>query len=945
MGKIKDEAKALLYGIADHSPFLTRSFEKDPEFLARALTQDAKTLARAVMDDTRAAFTPGMDDAALKSLLRRNRRKISTLAALADLSGAWALEDVTRALSDYAGLAVELALAHLLRGLDDRGFLSLPDADDCSVKSGVAVFAVGKLGAYELNYSSDIDLLVVFDETRAVSEEPGELRSRYVRLTRDLVRILEEPTADGIVFRTDLRLRPDPAATPLAVSLPAAEIYYGSLGQNWERAAMIKARPIAGDAQVADDFMKVIKAWVWRRSLDFAAIQDIHSIKRQINAHKVAAPANTENPWRGYNVKIGHGGIREIEFYAQTQQLIYGGRDPRLRESGTLAALQMLRETEHIGEEARAELDAAYRFLRNTEHRLQMIEDRQTHSLPDDAEGFAGFAAFMGYEDAAGLADDLAAHTDNVKKHYAALFVEAPDLSGPGDLVFTGTEDDPATIDTLTGMGFAEASRTAAQIRAWHHGRYRATRSDRARQILTELVPALLQSFAKTPHPDDAFIRFDRFLEAMPAGIPVFSLFQQNPELMQLVADIMGTAPRMAQRLGENPNLLEAVLTADFFGPLPGRDTLDEELRRILATARGYEDVLDLVRRWARDKRFHAGVHILKSITPAEDCGPFLSDVAELSINALLPHVIDEFAEKHGRFAGGGYAIVAMGRLGSRQLTTGSDLDLIAIYDAPDGAEASDGEKPLSPSQYHIRLTQRLIAAITAPTAEGKLYEIDLRLRPTGNAGPLAVALKGFEDYQHNEAWVWEHMSLIRARVVAGPDDLARKIMDVRRDVITLQRDPAGLAKEVDDMRRRMAREFGADDRWDMKNRRGGLTDIMFITQYLVLCHAHEHPEIIARDGAGALEKIAAAGLIDPGSKTDILHMRGIAKRVQSFLRLAAEQPFKPETAPEALKTALVRSVFPDSPDMDFDAFAAELDAAADKAYACYRAIVEAAAA
>jgi glutamate-ammonia-ligase adenylyltransferase len=935
------EGRAVLDAVFGNSPHLTQSLVLDLPFARRLFEEGCDAVFPALLSELRTALSREGDTARLMSGLRIAKRRAALLIALADIGGLWPLERVTGALSDLAETALRLAAAHLLRKAGESGALVLPDPEDPTRGTGLIVLGMGKLGARELNYSSDIDLIVLYDDQVVRTARPETMARTFIRLARDLSRIMEERTKDGYVFRTDLRLRPDPGATPLAVSVSAAEAYYGSLGQNWERAAMIKARPVAGDPEAARHLLDVLGSFVWRRNLDFAAIQDIHSIKRQINAHRGFRTATIE----GHNVKIGRGGIREIEFFAQTQQLIFGGRDPTLRRSSTREALLALVEAGRVEASTADALIGAYGLLRRVEHRLQMIDDQQTHQLPSDAAGIARLATFLGYEDAGTFRDALSAALSLVQEHYAALFEEAPPLSGPGNLVFTGTEDDPETLATLQRLGFGNPAGVSATIRGWHHGRYKATRSTRARELLTELAPTLLEALGRTPSPDDAFMKFDEFLGRLPAGVQLFSMFYSNPALLELVAEIMGTAPRLAEVLARSPARLDAVLTPDFFGPLPDRAQLRSELETVLSSAGSFEQALDVDRHWANDQRFRAGVHILRNITRGDACGPFLSDVADLSVGALVPLVRGEFERRHGGFGdapGTGMAILALGKLGSRQMTLRSDLDLIIVYDVPEGVAASDGPRPLTPGEYYTRLTQRLIGAITAPTGEGQLYEVDMRLRPSGNAGPLAVSFPGFVAYQRDSAWTWEHMALTRARVIAGPDAFAARLADAVRDVLTRPRDPDRLLRDVAEMRGRIEREFGTDDVWNTKYVRGGQIDASFIAQYLQLRHAHEHPGILSTDTATAIGNLAAAGLLDGAVAADLIDALRMWRRIQGFLRLTTEGRFDAGEAPEGLRRALTRAVLgSDAGDIGFFQLEAHVRAVARRVHGHFTSLVE----
>ena len=892
------------------SPYLSNGLDCEKALVARLGRESPQSVFQQMLDEAFREIDSTDDTSEVMRGLRLLKRRASLLIGLCDLACVWRLEEITTALSALADISVRLALRHLLRKACRDKTIDLADTNAPEKSCGIMIAGVGKLGGFELNYSSDIDILVLYEEARIKTAEPDVIPALCIRLTKQLVRMLDEKTADGYVFRTDLRLRPDPGSMPLAISFKSAEIYYGSFGQNWERAAMIKARPIAGNEMLARDFNTLMKAWIWRRSLDFAAIQDIHSIKRQIDVQNTRKNGQQDGLF-GFNVKLGHGGIREIEFFAQTQQLIYGGKNPGLRSPKTLDALTALAKAGHVDAQTANEMADVYIFLRTIEHRLQMIDDRQTHSLPDNARDMALLAQFAGYADTSAFTRLMEQHLTRVRGHYMRLFGESPSLANQGSsLVFTGTEDDPETIKTLTEMGFATASIVAATIRGWHHGRYRATRSDRARQILTELVPALLGHFCKTAHPDDAFIRFDGFLAQLPAGVPIFSMFQKNPDLLSLVADIMGTSPLLAEHLGKHPQSLEGVLNRDFFSRLPDAAFLTIDLRQLLTVARDYEDVLDLIRKWARGQRFQAGIHILKALSPSADTGRYLSDVARTSVAALLAHVKAEFEQQHGTFKTGGYALIAMGGLGSSDMTVSSDIDLVAVYEPPEGEEASSGIRPLPPGQYYIRLTQRLLTALTAPTAEGKLYDADMRLRPSGNDGPLAVSVSGFLDYEASNAWIWEHMCLLRADAIDGQDDIRQKITRGVANILTRPRDPGVLLADILSMRQKIADEYPAQNLWDVKYRRGGLIDIMFITQYLVLLHAHVSPGLLpAQQIPVALSALARYRHLPTEMAESLAACYRFLRGIEQFLTLTVEKPFNPERASLALKQSLALSV------------------------------------
>ncbi len=934
------EGRALLAAVFGNSPFLSQLLYAESDIIEAFLTQDpAHVLAdlthRLVIEGTAAA-----EGAQLMRTLRQARRRAALLIALADITGQWTIEQVTGALADFAETVLRLAIDHLLRRSAVAGDLILPSLDRPSEGSGLVILGMGKLGARELNYSSDIDLIVLYDRDKVDYRGRRTLQDCFVRLARDLVRLLQDLTEDGYVFRTDLRLRPDPGSTPLAMSVLAAETYYEGMGQNWERAAMIKARAVAGDLASGAEFLKHLRPFIWRRHLDFAAIQDIHSIKRQIHAVK----GHREIAVGGHNIKLGRGGIREIEFFAQTQQLIWGGRQPELRAPATCEAIRALVAASRVAPATGDAMIAAYRYLRHVEHRLQMVDDHQTHTLPPAGADLDAIARFCGNSDTETFTRTLLGHLGQVEDHYAELFEEAPSLSGPGSLVFTGTDNDPETVRTLSELGFKDGASISTTIRAWHAGRARAMRSTRARELLTELMPTLLQALGRSSQPDEAFARFDAFLHALPAGVQLFSLLYSNPRLLDLIAEIMGGAPRLAEHLSRNPALLEAVLSGGFSGPPPPRAELAAELERQLAHASDLQDVLDIARRWTRDRQFQIGVHILRGIIDADRAAGPLSDVAETVIAALQPRVEAEFLRQHGRLPGRGLATVALGKLGGRELTISSDIDLIFIYDAPAELEGpdwdnlqSDGPKPLAPIHYYARLAQRLIAAITAPTGEGKLYDVDMRLRPSGNSGPIASSLEGFRRYQESDAWTWEHMALTRARVISGDSDFAARCTAGLRRILTQPRDPAKLAGDVARMRRRMAQQHSTDRLWDLKHLAGGLVDIEFIVQFLMLRHAAARPDLLTANTDGALVALGRAGIISAAAVAPLRAGLRLWRNLHGFLRITVGSGFEEA----GLAPSIARRLAEIGGSVDFAALKQHMIETAATVRQLYRDIVE----
>ncbi len=931
--------RAMLEAVFAHSPYLTESLLAEVGYLKRLVEGGPEACLIAELEKIDTEIDAATDTAQLMSGLRVAKRRCALLIALSDIGGLWSFDLVTGALSWLAESSLRVAVRHLLRQAAARGVLTIEDPEQPEVGSGLIILAMGKLGAGELNYSSDVDLIVLYDDARVRVSRPDEMTRTFVRLTRDLVRIMEERTADGYVFRTDLRLRPDPGATPMAVSVTASEAYYGSMALNWERAAMIRARPVAGDLPAGREFLQSISPFVWRRALDFAAVQDIHSIKRRIHdarGHEVISI-------NGHNLKLGRGGIREIEFFTQAQQLIFGGRDPRFRTTRTIDTLGVLAETGRADRAVTDCLAADYRFLRRVEHRLQMIDDQQTHSLPERDEALESLAIFLGFTRPQEFRDALGNALRRVERQYDALFQGAPQPpSGSSTMVFAGADLDPDTLTALSAMGFGNPDAVVETVRGWLHGRYRATRSERTRGMLTRLAPTILDALARTGDPNGTLQRFDTFLQRLPAGIQLFALFHSNPHLIPLMARILGTSTRLADYLARNPAQFDCVLMPGFLDSLPDHGQLSEELALMMAAAPDYEDGLNVLRRFTNDHRFQVGVQMLQGVEGDGTHGGFLSDVAETALTALIPRVQAEFARRHGGFRDGAMAIVAMGKLGGRELSIRSDLDLIMVYDVPAGETQSDGKKPLPPTTYYARFIQRLLSAITAPTAEGSLYEVDMRLRPSGHSGPLATSLEAFTRYQDESAWTWEHMALTRARAICSDERLCNAVNSVIRDVLCRKRDPDSLLHDVADMRARIDKEHGTQDVWNVKYLRGGLIDIEFIAQYLQLLHAHAMPEVLSPTTADALRRLAKAGTLAPEAAESLIQTLARWQRVQAYLRLTVESAFNPAEASDALLAGLVQAAYPGKEGgMTLDLLEQNMRKAASDCHGIFREIIE----
>ena len=882
-----------------------------------------------------AGCSPTMPRARLAATLREAKRAIALATAVADIGGIWDLARVTGALSELAEASLRAAVAHLLRAGHDAGELRLPHPDEPERRSGFSVLGMGKLGARELNYSSDVDLILLHDPDSGTyhGDAPGAF---YTRMARGLVSLMEARDADGYVFRTDLRLRPDPAATPPCLALSAAIAYYESMGQNWERAAMLKARPVAGDLVLGAGFLEAIRPFVWRRHLDFAAVADIHAMKRRIDAHKGTALGVGEDPLAriaGHDVKLGAGGIREIEFLAQTLQLVWGGRDPVLRAPRTLEALALLARAGHLARRTTGELGAAYRFLRRVEHRLQMVADRQTHALPEKREQLEAFACFMGHADAATLAALLLRHLTRVQHSYLEVFqgvADPCDAETPPPLDYSGTGDPPQeTAAALAAMGYAETGRVVEAVRSWRAGRVRALRSQRARDLMLEVLPTLLAALARQPQPDAAFARFDAFLSRLPAGVQLLSLFQRNPALLDRVAGVLGAAPLLADYLARTPEALEGLLR-------PGEPgDLARAVKTRLADARSLEDVIDIIRSTVRTEDFSTSVATMEGRIDANLAGEARAKVADAALSALLPRVLDDFTARFGRVRGGALAVVVLGKAGSREMMAGSDLDLLFVYDHPAAVTESEGARSLAASQWFIRAVHAYVAALTAPDAAGPMFAVDMRLRPSGNKGPVAVSLGAFERYHaagvEHGAWTWERMALTRARVVAGPPRLRDRVEHAIRSAMADAGPPARIRADAASMRARLLRDLPPTGPWDVKLRPGGQIEVEFIAQTLQLVHAATHPEVVRPTIRHALVALRDAGLLAEDDAALLVRADLVWRSVQGLLRITYGRSPAAKLS-ESAEAALLRAVASagiDPPPVDSAGLRATLEALA----------------
>jgi glutamate-ammonia-ligase adenylyltransferase len=882
------ELGPLIEGTAGCSPYLAGLMRREGHWLSHALEE---TPEDALVDLLNEVGRLEADD--LDSGLRRLKRRAALLVALADLGGVWPLHVVTQGWTDFADACLAQALKIHVAAQARRGKIPGQTEEDAHRDgAGMVALAMGKMGAGELNYSSDIDLICLFDESRFDGPDEMEARAGFIRATRAIAATLGETGPEGYVFRTDLRLRPDASVTPVCISMAAAERYYEAEGRSWERSAYIKARPAAGDIAAGERFLETLTPFVWRRHLDFAMVQDTMDMRRRIRTHKGLLRADGAIPLEGHDMKLGQGGIREIEFFAQTRQLVAGGRDPSLRSRRTVKALAALARADWITRDVATELSELYAHHREIEHRLQMIDDAQTHRLPKTDEGFDRLARFCGQADTAAFKAALGEKLERVESLAGAFFAPME------------AETDAPEID--------EDAR--AIVARWPG--YPALRSQRGQEIFERLKPGFLARFSRAAKPMEALQNFDGFLRGLPAGVQLFSLFEANPPLMDLIVDIVATAPRLSRYLARHSGVLDAVLDGRFFAPWPGRDALVAELRAILRD-QDYEASLDNARRWQHEWHFRIGVHQLRGLITPETAGTQYTDLADAIVIVLWPRVCDEVARRHGPAPGRGGAVIGMGSLGSGQMAATSDLDLIVIYDAG-GVEMTEGRRPLDPRGWFAKATKTLVTALSAPTASGKLYDVDMRLRPSGRQGPVATALASFERYQREEAWTWEHMALTRARVLTGEDGLAADIEAVRCDVIASgTRTAERILADAGAMRARLAAAGRTGGTWAVKEGPGGLQDIELVAQAgaLIAGSAERRPP-------EQLSAAAAGGWLTQAQVQDLTEAHRLFTTVHQSARLLSDEPLGAATIGTAGRAFLASQ----ASQADFDTLGDRLD-------------------
>jgi glutamate-ammonia-ligase adenylyltransferase len=824
----KDRIAAALRRAREYAPFLNRLIDANPEFVQQI---EAGGLS-ARLDDFSAHLQPVHEDP--MRALRLNRQKLALYAAIGDLSGQFELEETVGLLSDFADYALDEAI--------NAAFAErVPD----EAPIGFAAIALGKHGSRELNYSSDIDLLFLFDpETmpRRAREEPQQAA---VRIGRRVVEILNERTGDGYVFRVDLRLRPSPEITPIVLTIGAAIAHYETSAEPWERAVFIRSRAVAGDIGLGKQFLDAIRPFVWRRSLDFGAIRAIRAMSHRIRDHY----AQGQEFGLGYDLKRGRGGIREIEFYAQIHQLIHGGREPDLRAPATLDALSVLGDAGQIEASDAVRLAEAYRLFRTIEHRLQMIEDQQTHSLPNNLAALDRVAQLHAMENGAALLDALSGPVSYVGGLYDQLDDERQERL---------PSDQERLTHALKQSGFAIPDDAGRRIEGWRAGKPRSTQSPVAREALEAVLPSLVAEMGQSPDPVGVINRFDVLLDRMPSAVNLFRLLEARPGLSRLLVAVLSHAPALADELARHAELFDGLIDATALDPPEPLDELAALLESRSASS-DYQLRLDRMRRLVGEERFALGVQLIEGRSDPLDVAAGYSRVAEAALRVLTDAAVAEFELIHGKIEGCDLVIMALGRLGGEALTHASDLDLVYLFTGDHSAQ-SDGARPLGSTSYFQRLAQRVTVALSVPTAAGPLYEIDTRLRPSGAQGLLAVSFDSFQAYHRDNAWTWEHMALARARPVYGPQGAQEALQAMITDILQRERETGRLIADIRKMRAEIAAHKPAAGPFDVKLVDGGLVDLEFCVHLVQLRHrVGLHPQL-----PKAISELAEEGLLDP---------------------------------------------------------------------------------
>lgn len=904
----RKERLAQLLTICGASPFLTTILCRDPAYFHQLFIRkviDLRRSEREMLGLLRAQLPPDLDYPGLFPLLRRFKFMEILRIAARDLVGLAPLEEVTEELSSLAAASLQIAYEVARAKLVAEHGLPLMRTPDGLREAEMTIMGMGKFGGRELNFSSDIDLIYFYSsdqgETAGVPDGQGvtkgkeSLHAFFTKLGEMISKALSQVSADGFVFRVDLGLRPEGKSGDLACSLRSAATYYEYWGQSWERVAMLKARPVAGSLSLGEQILKAIEPFIYRKYLDYNLIEDMMAMKKKIDASLVREREGE------YNIKLGRGGIREIEFFIQALQLVYAGRNPLLRERNSLKALQSLRDARLIGDEDASALSEAYRFLRTVEHRIQVVQERQTHSLPRKEEEMLALARRCGYLRGNGLATfsaQLEQHRQRVSAIYGDLFLSRDEKLKeevrPEILHFFDRNADPDYIkDMLAERRFENVDAAYENLLLLRDGPPRTPLTERARRLLEKISPLLLQEIFASPDPDLALNNLERFLCAVGSRSAVYALLAENREILKLLVSLFGTSEFLSKIFIGHPELLDGLVARSYASYIKNREVMETELNGMLDAADDLEERLDVLRRYRCEEFLRIGMNDIYGKLGQSELTYQLTALAEVCLAAacrLAKKELARFGRPCYRDADGDqrqahFAVVAMGKMGGNELNYHSDLDIIYIYDYQG---YTDGEKQISNHEYFAKLGQKIISILTTLTREGYVYKIDTRLRPSGNAGPLVTSIESFRNYHRDEAQIWERQALTKARVVYGDERLRRAIEEVLRSTVYGAGADDTVRREIRRLRARMEVELAKEKAgsYNIKTGRGGIVDIEFLVQYLQLCHGRHHPEIRSTNTLLALKAMRLCDVIGEEQSAVLQTGYKFLRRLENRLRL-----------------------------------------------------------
>ncbi|MDD5286499.1 MAG: bifunctional [glutamate--ammonia ligase]-adenylyl-L-tyrosine phosphorylase/[glutamate--ammonia-ligase] adenylyltransferase [Desulfuromonadaceae bacterium] len=874
------------------SPFLANLIYKAPDTLHWLFLDNGIDLARSyeeMQSALQATVNESTDFTALQRSLRCFKRREILRIAARDLNGLAPLEEVMAELSDLASSTLQIAYQVCRRCLiRDHGDPLLDRDNPMSREAEMTVIGMGKLGGRELNFSSDIDIIYFYEsdkgETAGIESGSGSrrgvvsLHTFFNKLGEMISKALSQVTEDGFVFRVDVGLRPEGKSGDMAVSLRSAEVYYESWGQSWERTAMLKARPVAGSLELGDHLLKTLQPFVYRKYLDYNLIEDMKQMKQKIDA------SLSRSMEGDINLKLGRGGIREIEFFIQALQLVYAGKNPKLRERNSLYALDTLLAAGLIPREDHSKLHEAYRFLRSVEHRIQMVQERQTHNLPTKEEEIKALARRCGYLQTNGLSrfrQVLEEHRNNVSVIYGTLFHSRDeklqqDLNPELFFFLDQKADSDLVKDMLAERHFAELDRAYENLVSLRLGPEKGNLTERSRRILGKITPLLLQEVFESPDPDMALANLERFLSAIATRSSYYALLAENRETIKLLVSLFGMSEFLSKILIGHPELLDSLVSRSYASNAKTRGSMLLELDSLLEQSDYFEDHLDILRRYRNEEFLRIGLNDIYGNMMQGEITAQLSLLGEVCLAAAFRLSVTELRRfgrplyrEEGCDAEANLAIIAMGKLGGEELNYHSDLDIIFVYDHQG---YTNGDKQISNHEYFAKLAQKIISILTMQTREGYVYKIDTRLRPSGNAGPLVTSLDSFLDYHRKEAQIWERQALTKARVVLGNESLAIQLCDVIRQTIYGNSiDDEGRA-EIHRLRMRMENELARekDGSYNIKTGRGGMVDVEFAVQYIQLRDGYRFPELRTSSTIVALKEIRTLALL-PEEDAEIL--------------------------------------------------------------------------